>query len=97
MIRFLITYDTPTDPTAFDRHYQEVHVPLAQQLPGLIDYTVVRDPQQVRGAAYYQIAELTWPDWETARAAFASPQGQATAADMANLDAPTRSCLYEVP
>jgi uncharacterized protein (TIGR02118 family) len=44
MIRFLITYDTPVDPTAFDRHYQDVHVPLTQQLPGLIDYTVVRDP-----------------------------------------------------
>jgi uncharacterized protein (TIGR02118 family) len=75
MIRFLITYDTPTDPTAFDRHYQDVHVPLTRQLPGLIDYTVVRDPQQVRGAAYYQIAELTWPDWETVRAAFASGPG----------------------
>jgi uncharacterized protein (TIGR02118 family) len=97
MIRFLITYDMPADPAAFDRHYQEVHLPLARQLPGLIDYVVARAPQPVRGAAYYQVAELSWPDWDTARAAFSSPQGQATAADMANLDAPTRSCLYEVP
>jgi uncharacterized protein (TIGR02118 family) len=27
VIRFLITYDTPADPEAFDRHYQEVHMP----------------------------------------------------------------------
>jgi uncharacterized protein (TIGR02118 family) len=97
VIRFLITYDTPTNPEAFDRHYRQVHMPLTRQLPDLLDYTVVKNPQTVRGAAYYQVAELTWPDWQAARAAFASPQGKATAADMANLDAPTRSCLYEVP
>jgi uncharacterized protein (TIGR02118 family) len=97
VIRFLITYDTPADPEAFDRHYQEVHMPLARQLSGLVDYTVVHAPRTVRGDAYYQVAELTWPDWDSAQAAFASPEGRATAADMVNLDAPTRSCLYEVP
>ena len=69
MIRFLITYDTPADPEAFDRHYQEVHMPLARQLPGLLDYTVVRAPRTVRGDAYYQVAELTWPDWDSKRLA----------------------------
>jgi uncharacterized protein (TIGR02118 family) len=97
MIRFLITDDIPTDPAAFDHHYREVHVPLTRRLPGLVEYTVVRNPEPVRSAPYYQIAELTGPDWDTARAAFASPEGRATAEDMLNLDAPTRSCLFEVP
>lgn len=96
MIRFLVTYDQPADPAAFDRHYRTVHEPLTRRLPGLLAYTVHRQPRPVRGAAYYQVVELTWPDWHSCEAAFASPEGKATAADMANLDAPTRSCLYEV-
>src|SRR5215211_1018109 len=42
VIRFLITYDTPADPEAFDRHYHEMHAPLARRLPGVLDYTVVK-------------------------------------------------------
>ncbi len=97
MIRFLVTYDQPADPEAFDRHYRTVHEPLTRRLPSLLAYTVHRRPRAVRGAAYYQVVELTWPDLDTAEAAFVSPEGRATAADMANLDAPTRSCLYEIP
>ena len=97
MIRFLVTYDEPADPAAFDEHYRTVHEPLTSRLPGLVAFNVHRQPRSVRGPAYYQIVELTWPDWETAEAAFASHGGKATAADMANLDAPVRSCLYEVP
>ncbi len=97
MIRFLITYDPPHDPPAFDRHYREVHQPLTARLPGILSYTVHRAPRSVRGAAYHQVVEVTWPDWDAVERAFASPQGRAAAADMANLHAPTRSRLYEVP
>ena len=97
MIRFLITYDTPGDPAAFDHHYLAVHQPLTARLPGLLGYTVNPAPRPVRGSAYHQVVELTWPDWDAVERAFASPEGRAAAADMANLDAPTRSCLYEVP
>ena len=37
-VRFLALYETPTEPEAFDRHYREVHIPLARQLPGLRRY-----------------------------------------------------------
>ena len=96
MVRFLITYDTPVDPDAFVNHYDEVHAPLTHRLPGVVSYTVHRFPRAVRGDGYFQVAEITWPSWEAVDAAFASPEGRAAAADMVNLDAPTRSCLYEV-
>jgi uncharacterized protein (TIGR02118 family) len=83
--RFLATYETPTDPDAFDRHYREVHVPLALRLPGLRRYTIGRDAAAVRGAPYYLIAELEWDTIDDLRAAFASPEGQAVAADAARL------------
>jgi uncharacterized protein (TIGR02118 family) len=97
VIRFLITYDIPRNAAAFDCHYCEVHQPLTARLPGILSYTVNRTPRAVRGPAYHQVVEVTWPDWDAVERAFASPEGQAAAADMANLDAPTRSCLYEVP
>ncbi len=83
--RFLALYRTPTDPEAFDRHYHEVHIPLGRRLPGLRRYTVGRDVTAVRGAPYHLIAQLEWDTIDELRAAFASPEGRATAADAARL------------
>jgi uncharacterized protein (TIGR02118 family) len=35
LARFVIMYDLPSDVKAFERHYRDVHIPLAKQLPGL--------------------------------------------------------------
>lgn len=83
MVRFLVLYHRPADPEAFDRHYREVHIPLAKKLPGLRRYTVSRDPAPVRGGEpYYLVAELDWDDMESLQRAFQSPEGQAAAADV---------------
>ena len=98
MLRFLVLYDTPADPEAFDRHYREIHIPLAKQLPGLRRYTVSRNHQPVRGdRSYYLVAELDWDDMAAMRQAFASEIGQATAADVPKF-APTgvSSLVFEV-
>jgi uncharacterized protein (TIGR02118 family) len=83
--RFLALYETPADPETFDRHYREVHIPLIRHLPGLRRYTVGRDVAAVRGAPYYLVAELEWDTMDELRAAFASAEGRATAADAARL------------
>jgi uncharacterized protein (TIGR02118 family) len=98
MVRFLVLYDTPADPEAFDRYYREIHIPLARQLPGLRRYTVSRNHRGVRGdASYHMIAELDFDDMDALREAFASEIGQATGADVPNF-APTgvRSLVYEL-
>jgi len=97
-VRFLALYETPTDPEAFDRHYREVHIPLGRRLPGLRRYAVGRDVVAVRSAPYYLVAELEWDTMEELRAAFASPEGRATAADAARLQelAPVRSMTFTV-
>ena len=94
--RFLVLYETPADPGAFDRHYREIHIPLGCQLPGLRRYAVSRDVAAVRGAPYYLVAELDWDTMGELRAAFASPEGRATAADAARLAelAPVRSMIF---
>jgi uncharacterized protein (TIGR02118 family) len=94
--RFLALYDTPPDAETFDRHYREVHIPLGSRLPGLRRYTVGRDAAAIRGTPYYLVAELEWDTMEDLRAAFASPEGRATAADAARLAelAPVRSMIF---
>jgi uncharacterized protein (TIGR02118 family) len=84
--RFLALYETPADPEAFDRHYRDVHVPLVRGLPGLRRYVLGRVVTAVRGGApYHLVAELEWDSMDELRAAFASPEGRAAAADAARL------------
>jgi uncharacterized protein (TIGR02118 family) len=83
MVRFLVLYQRPTDVAAFDRHYLDVHVPLAKKLPGLRNYTVSRNPSAIRGpASYHLVAELDWDDMASLERDFASPLGQAVARDV---------------
>ena len=83
--RFLALYDAPADPEAFDRHYDEIHIPLIRQLPGLRRYSVGRNVAALHGLPCYLITELEWETMEELRAAFGSPEGQATATDAAHL------------
>jgi len=97
--RFLVLYETPADPAAFDRHYREVHLPLARKLPGLRRYTVGREPAGVRGGEpCHLVAELEWDTMEELRAAFAGPEGRACAEDSERLQelAPVRSMVFAV-
>jgi uncharacterized protein (TIGR02118 family) len=95
--RFIVLYGPPADPAAFDRYYHDVHIPLSHHLPKLRSYTFARDASRVRGGEpYYLIGELEWDTMEDLRAAFASPEGQAAAADSAVLAemAPVHSMFF---
>ena len=84
MAKLLVLYKTPTDPVAFDRHYAEIHIPIAKKMPGLRKFDVSRGP--VTGPAgasdVYFIATLQFDDVAAIHAAFASPAGQAASADV---------------
>jgi uncharacterized protein (TIGR02118 family) len=94
--RFLALYETPADPDAFDRHYNQKHIPLISQLPGLRRFAIGRDITALHGTAYYLTAELEWDTMDELQAAFASPQGKATAADAARLQelAPVHRMIF---
>ena len=83
MARMLVIYRTPSDPKAFDQHYFDVHVPMAKKLPGLRRYDVSRGSvlTPAGGSSPYLIATLHFDDLAAIRNAFASPEGQACAAD----------------
>ena len=81
MARFVVMCDTPSDIEVFERHYREVHVPLAKQLPGLRRYTVSHDATPVIGEPYHLVAMLDWEDMESQGAAPDSKTGNKTAED----------------
>lgn len=80
----MVYYETPDDPEAFDAHYWDVHLPIAKTMPGLRSYRVSRNVKSPRGGdPFYLVAELEWDSGEDMKAAFASPEGKATGADVA--------------
>ena len=85
MASLIVLYKTPTDPAAFDAHYRTRHIPLARTLPGLRGYEVsdgaVASP--AGPSDVYMVATLRFDDMATIQAAFASPEGQQAAADVA--------------
>lgn len=83
MTRMVVVYKTPADPAAFQKHYFEVHIPLAKRLPGLLSYEVSQGPIATLASAAdaYLIGTLTFPTMVALRSAFASEVGTACAAD----------------
>ncbi|MBW8815238.1 MAG: EthD family reductase [Caulobacterales bacterium] len=83
MARMLVIYRTPNNVEAFDRHYFDVHVPLAKQLPGLRKYELSDGPIATPAGAtdVHRIGILHFDDLAAIETAFASPEGLMAAAD----------------
>ena len=102
MLKFLVVLHRRPDLTheQFRRHLRDVHTPLAKNLPGLKKYIhnlVAPDP--TRTPAWDAVIELYFENWESMEAAWASPQGAASDADLplfADLDRTTWSVVEEV-
>ena len=87
MAKVYAMYRRPADPAAFDRYYDGTHVPIAKKVPGLRHYEVTAGNVAAVGegdAPYHLIAILTFDSLDAIQAALASPEGQATAADLGN-------------
>ena len=74
MARLLVLYHAPKDGAAFDRYYTSTHIPIAKKIPGLRKYDVSTGG----------VATLYFDSVADIQNAFASPEGQAAAADLAN-------------
>ncbi len=60
MIRLLVLHGHPTDPEAFDRHYREVHIPIAKKMKGLKKSTIGKVTATPDGgpSPFYYVADL---------------------------------------
>ena len=84
MARLVVMYKTPADAAAFDKHYFDTHVPIAKKIPGLRKYEISQGPvvTPLGPSGFHLIATLHFDDMEAIQKAFASAEGQATAADV---------------
>jgi 4-carboxymuconolactone decarboxylase len=85
MHKVLALYPPPKDPAHFKRYYEETHLPLARQLPGLVSSRHTFSPEGVGAPSpYFCIWEGEFRDAKAMAASMESPIGQKVAADIAN-------------
>ena len=85
MHRLLVLYPPPTDPDHFRTYYEETHLKLVAELPGLRGYRYAFDvAADERDSPYFCVFEADFDDAAAMAAGRASPQGQAVSADVAN-------------
>jgi uncharacterized protein (TIGR02118 family) len=85
----------------FRRHLRDVHGPLAKKLPGLRRYVqnFVEADAKRKPPAWDAVIELYFDDWTSMEAAWASPEGTASDADLpafADLSRTSWSVVEEV-
>jgi uncharacterized protein (TIGR02118 family) len=86
MNRLTVLYGHPKDPAAFDRYYSEFHIPIARRMKGLKGWTIGKCESATAGEKppYYMIVGLYASTRADLEAILASPEGQATIADVPN-------------
>ena len=103
MLKFMVVVYRRADltPEQFRQHFEQIHGALAKQLPGLKKYTqnyVAPDPNR-ESPGWDAIVELYFDDAAAMEAAWASPQGAASDADLpkfADMTRTTWSVVEEV-
>jgi uncharacterized protein (TIGR02118 family) len=102
MTRLTVLYGHPKNPEAFDRYYQEVHIPLARTMKGLRGWTIGKCQSAEPGKQpdYYMIVGLYANSRAEMERILDTPEGQATIADVPNFATGGVTFLYsdeEVP
>jgi uncharacterized protein (TIGR02118 family) len=83
MVKLVAMYRNPENVQDFDRHYFEVHVPLAEKMPGLKKIEVNRIFGTPAGLSdIYLIAEMYFEDKDALMNALNSAEGRAAGKDV---------------
>lgn len=86
MVRLLVLYGHPKNPTAFDKYYREIHLPLAKRMRGLKKWTIGKVLGTPDGGPppYYYAADLYAESRGEIEAILATPEGRAAVEDVPN-------------
>ncbi len=94
-IKLVALFKLPEDTADFDTHYEQVHSPLMQKVPGLIRMEVTRNIQAFRGEPeYYMVAEMYFQDKESFDMAMASEENRAASKDLMSFARPYVTMFY---
>ena len=83
MVKLTALYTKPEDAEAFDAHYFGTHVPLVQQIPGLLRTEIARVVGAPIGESkYYLQCDMYYENEAAMNAGLGSPEGRRTAKDL---------------
>ncbi|SFT01632.1 EthD family reductase [Marininema halotolerans] len=90
MVKLVALYKHPEAHEEFDKHYEEVHTPLVEKMPGLKKLEVTRMQGTPMGgdAKFYMEAAMYFEDRAALDAAMSSPEGRASAKDLMGFAGP---------
>ena len=97
MHRLLVLNPPPTDPDHFRNYYENTHLPLVAEFPGLRGYRYSFDVAAAGDESPYFCAfEADFDDAAALRAARESSEGQAVLADVPNYATGGAVCSHEL-
>ena len=86
-VKLTVLYAKQKDPEAFNNYYFSKHMPLVAKIPGpkrTEVATILPPPPDQPEPPYWRITELYFQSVNDLQKAFASEEGKATGADLAN-------------
>ena len=86
MVKLSVMYGKPANPAAFEKYYTETHLPIAGKMQGVrkIELSKVVGTPDGSTPAFYRLADLYFDDLDHMKRVMGSPEGKATAGDLAN-------------
>lgn len=82
MMKLIALYREPADPAAFFAHYNSVHLPLVDQLPGLVRTEITRIVKTLAGErGNFLLAEMYFADADSFKTALKSAENAAVGQD----------------
>ena len=85
MVKLVVVYGHPKDPEAFEKYYNETHMPIAGKIPcDKVEISKIVGTPDGGKPSNYRMAELFWDSMEELGAAMGSAEGQAAVNDIPN-------------
>ena len=84
MVKVTALYGTPKDPVAFEKHYNEIHMPMVYHTKGIARIEIGKPQPGADGqpAAFYRITELWFKNVAAMKAVTSRPDWQKIVEDV---------------
>lgn len=98
MIKLTVRYGHPTEVETFESYYSNTHLPIATKMTGHTNLELTKFLNGPDGSKpdYHRMAEFWYASPEALQASMGSPEGQATAGDLANFATGGVKLLVEI-
>jgi uncharacterized protein (TIGR02118 family) len=95
MVKMIALFRKPADTAAFDKHYNDIHLPLVMKIPGLRKAEITSITGAPMGETkYYIMAEMYFDSVDAMNAAYATPEGKAVGRDVMSFAADVVTLFY---